>query len=356
METRIQRKKSLVIPITLVALLIVSALVIAVAFFGGANGSDAATSITAAKPSPSATTAPSPSATPEDCADSWPIVPANHEQNRWFYEGIASIMDANTNEEAVAASIDWREKVRQAPNLLVGAVKTFLQKDVSEASLTGSDGCVTQEAVDLDLELGMYIAASKITPDEAPINGVNTGVNDGAVVSDSSPGISGDRKAIKIVTPDGRTIWIMARCGNIVTESPVFPPGETDNPPKPTCPPEMPNGNWPNCKDEPTQDPGPRGNAPIGHGPNADPGPGQYIAPENMVQPPSTPYVPPAPPAPVVPAPQPPTPSNPNPAPVPTPDPAPAPSAEPSAPPTSNPVGPSDPGGGCLPPPGMTTC
>jgi len=85
-----------------------------------------------------------------------------------------------------------------------------------------------------------------------------------------------------------------------------------------------------------TQGSGYQGNAPTGSGLNADPGPGEYKAPSQMEQPPSTPYVAPAAPAPqpapvqqpggtVIPAPNPnPTPFTPapeepgvNPAPVP---------------------------------------
>jgi hypothetical protein len=117
--------------------------------------------------------------------------------------------------------------------------------------------------------------------------------------------------------------------------APPTTPETPDNPPPAqVCPPDMPHGEWPNCKDDSSRDPGPRGNAPIGQGPNADPGPGTYIPPQEMEQPPSTPYVPPAPPAPAPPAAPAPGPA---PAPVPTRDPAPAPAPEPSAPPPSAP-------------------
>ena len=49
---------------------------------------------------------------------------------------------------------------------------------------------------------------------------------------------------------------------------------------------------------DPSQDPAPRSNAGNGGGTNADPGPGAYVAPTQMQQPPSTPRENPAPPAP----------------------------------------------------------
>ena len=55
-------------------------------------------------------------------------------------------------------------------------------------------------------------------------------------------------------------------------------PGHKTPSPSPTptpkaCPPSMPHGTWPVCKDDPSKQPGP-GKAPNGAGKNADPGPG----------------------------------------------------------------------------------
>jgi hypothetical protein len=297
---------------------------------------------------------PATSASPEDCKDSWPIVKSNNSSNRWFFEGIAAIKDATTNEEAMAAAQDWQAKVRQDPTLLAGAAKVFLLKEIDRATLAGSDGCVTKAAVDLDLELGMALAAAKVTPDDVPETAYNSGVADGSVIGDSAAGITGDRSAIQITLPDGRVIWIMARCGNVATQgSPPLPPGPTDNPPRPTCESAYGpgyTGTWPVCKDPASNDPGPSRNAPVGGGKNADPGPGAHVAPSDMVQPPATLPVNPAAPPVVVATQAPSTPSNPTPAPVPTVDPAPAPTAEPSAAPTTAPID------TCVPPPGKTTC
>lgn len=84
---------------------------------------------------------------------------------------------------------------------------------------------------------------------------------------------------------------------------------------------------------DPSLDPGPRGNAPDGQGPNYDSGPGTLTGP--LEQPKGTPYVAPADPTPT-------------PGPTLTPDPAPAPSPEPSAP--------ADPHVGCIPITGVKEC
>ncbi len=302
----------------------------------------------------SATETPTPEPTAEACADTWAIQESNNKDNRWFFDGIAAIRDAKTNEEAVDAAYEWQAKVRLDPDLMVGAVKTFLLKEVDRKTLSDSEGCATQDLVDLDLELGTLLASSKITPEDVPETATNTGVdpNSGVVVRQASAGISGEMDAIKVTLPDGRVVWIMARCGNLATPGnpPLLPPGDTDNPPPPVCPPEMPEGTWPVCKDRATNDPSRNGNAPTGGGPNADTGSGDYVAPDDMEQPGSGPHVNPAEPAPHVPS-QPSTPSSPNPAPAPTPDPAPAPAPEPSAPAPAEDA-PSD----CIIPPGKTSC
>lgn len=97
---------------------------------------------------------------------------------------------------------------------------------------------------------------------------------------------------------------------------------------------------------DPSQDPGAQGNAPDGRGPNADPGPGEYIAEPNMDRPSASPRPNPSSPAPVLPSPRPTT----DPNPVPTLDPAPPPPPQPSAPP------PSAPETGCVPIPGVEDC
>jgi hypothetical protein len=188
------------------------------------NGNDSAAKLTV----PSA--APVVAAT---CPNSWPMSTTVHLKNRWFAEGIASINDAKTNVDAVAAAPDFAEKVSQEATLLVGAAKAFHLPDVDVATLTDSKGCATDATVKLKTALDVAIAtAHSITLGEAPVNGTNTGVENGKVVSDVGGTIGGNRKAIQIVLSDGTTIWIMARCGNIVTSGPpIFPPGKTDNPP-----------------------------------------------------------------------------------------------------------------------------
>ncbi len=225
-HTQTRGKAAGILAICLAAVLVV---VFAIPFLGMANGTDGQTSMK--NPSPTASATPDSTSEPEACATTWMTVESDNTNNRWYYEGIAAIRDASTNEEAVAAAHEWQMETRKDPDLLAGAAKVFFQRDVDRSTLVDSEGCATQAAVDLDLEVGIAIASSKITPDDVPDSAHNTGVENGTVVGADHAGIGGDRSAIQIVLPDGRTIWIMARCGNLATEGPPpLPPGKTDTP------------------------------------------------------------------------------------------------------------------------------
>jgi hypothetical protein len=264
-----------------------------------------------------ANAAPSPRPTAEQekaCADTWVIVEADNTNNRWFFEGIASIRDAKTNEEATAAAYDWQEKVRTDPDLLVGAAKVFFpDRNFDRNSFVDSKNCATKAAVDLNMEIGTAIATSVITPDDVDPNAHNTGTGvDGSVIGDASGGIGGDLSAVQLTLSDGRVIWIMARCGNLATPgAPSLPPGPTDNPPRcaynPQLPPDSPDcappvevcppgmhGTPPVCKDDPSNDPEQQDNNKPGGGGQA-PEQTDPVGPPAGGEPPEV-YVPPAPP------------------------------------------------------------
>lgn len=195
--------------------------------------------------SPSATPSASPTVPPDNKCKTWVTAPSDYTNNRWFASGIAEIKNATTPEEATNAAHVWLAEVRKDPNLLAGAAKYFLDQDVAKATLS-SDNCATDAAVQLVTQVELTIGQAKsIVPENAPASGFNSGVDNGVVVGATNAGINGDRKAIKITLSDGREIWIMSRCGNIVTIGlPPVPSGPTDQPPVPApaptptpCPP-----------------------------------------------------------------------------------------------------------------------
>ena len=267
-------------------------LVVLVLFFGLRSCGTKPTSSVPVSGSSSATATP----VAYSHGTTWKLAYSDYGNNRWFADGLPEIQNASNPTEAANAAFVWLERVKPDPNLLIPTIKSILGKDVQQADLF-KDGWATPEAAQLVAAMQLALGQAKVTPDEAPANGTNSGVDNGVVVSSATPGIHGNRKAIKIVLSNGQVFWVMARCGNVVTLGPPrFPPGRTDN-----------------AKD-PSLDPAARGNAPIGGGHNDTNGPGTYIPPGGMIQPPATARVnPPTPAAPVAP----PVGSTPDPAPAP---------------------------------------
>lgn len=117
----------------------------------------------------------------------------------------------------------------------------------------------------------------------------------------------GDSQALQVTYPDGSVITYRMKCrwqAIQMKEFPGAPPmGQLPPPPSPPqcetdcaqiCPPDMPHGVWPVCKDDPSRDPAQNGSAPQGGGRNEDPGPGVQ---QPYTPPPTTQYTAPAPPA-----------------------------------------------------------
>ena len=176
-----------------------------------------------------------------NCPDpSWARTDSDKSGHRWFAGGIPSIAEAKTPDEAKAAAHDWFSAAKQDPVTLSGAAKYLLDRDVPQAELFDSSGCATQTAVDLVAEAEAALALSMFKAEQAPSNGYNSGASDSNVTSSAKPGVRGDRRAVKIVTPKGVIIWVMARCGNPVTANPhpLVPKGPTDETP-PKCPPPV---------------------------------------------------------------------------------------------------------------------
>lgn len=257
------------------------------------------------------TSSPSPSAT----STSWQMKAVDYGNDRWFANGLAEIKAAKTPVQAASAAQTWLDQVKYDPILLSSAAKYVLGKTVDSKSLFDQAGWATPDTVRMVSDMQLELAQADISVAPAPINATNTGVVNGAMQSTTGT-ISGDRSGIKVTLKKGTTFWIMGRCGNVVTPSA----------------PQLKQSLAPKVA---SQDPYAQGNAPVGGGPNADPGPGQYIPPSGMSQPPSTAYT--APPPPTVTT-------------IPTgstSDSAPPPPPETSAP------APTDPATGYAPPPGM---
>lgn len=179
------------------------------------------------------------------------------------------------------------------------------ESDDPNPLLIPDNTCLSQKGQDTwnMLKGALTASGTKVNLDaQAPENHYNTGMVNGRAVVDTHPGIGGDRSAIEYMFPDGSKLTILKRCLNITLPSQgnlpqavtnhQRPPGTTVTPPpvttEPTCPPDMPHGKPPNCKDDPTRLP----NAPEGNGRNTGTGETNVYTP-----PPVPPYTPPPAPA-----------------------------------------------------------
>lgn len=195
----------------------------------------------------------------------------------------------------------------------------FLQNPDPRPLVTPDSTCLSQEGQNVWNQMkGALTAGSTKKEDiEAPATWHNTAMVRGQFVVDSQPGIGGDRSALAYTLRNGGKFIVMKRCANPVLPAPGnLPQGPTDHqrppglppvtppdrrctdcesspPPRhPVCPPSMPHGTPPNCKDGPDRMP----NYGPGPGRNTDPGSGVYIPPGEMDRPSGNPRVDPAPP------------------------------------------------------------
>lgn len=306
------------------------------------------TDVSATKPTPAATATVAP-VIAANCDKKFVQVAGNNASNRVdadFAVKYAKATAATHNMAKAQRTVLLENSANNAQRLAIWSNAFGLYANPNNWRPLVSGKCLSAEGQALYYRFEGTLSAKGTTLSEtqASAGALNSGINRGTYGVASTPGLSGNRKAVKVTLSDGSFVMILVRCGNVVFLSkPNLPAVPTDNrppvTPKKVCPPNQPFGTWPVCKDAPSNDPAAKGNAPVGGGTNLDPGPGTYVPPSLMVQPPATPYV--APPPPV--ATTPPVGS--------TPDPAPAPAPQPSAPP---PTQAED--GGCSPAPGETTC
>lgn len=196
----------------------------------------------------------------EACPETWEMPGVDHgEANKWFSDGIVAIKEAQTPEDARVAAEEWTNGssehlgAKHDDKLFVAGYNVLHRESISNGTmealttegLIDESGCASDKMVQEVANFQAWVAASEVTVEDAPADWVNTGTDaNGEVTIASQPGIGGDRKAIKIVSPDGSVTYIMGRCGQpVVPGKPGFPipEGPTDNPENPpTTTPETP--------------------------------------------------------------------------------------------------------------------
>lgn len=169
----------------------------------------------------------------EACPETWEVVQIDPgDRNRFLAEGHQKIAELESNEEAPEAFADWFNVVKQDPELLAGVLNGVKSTTYTSEQFQDKDGvCITEEAEQAATEFeASVLLGGAVVKEDAPEVAYNSGTDEnGEVVTASQAGISGDRKAIKVTTAQGEVFWVMARCGNIVTEAqPGLPVGPTD--------------------------------------------------------------------------------------------------------------------------------
>lgn len=197
----------------------------------------------------------------ESCID---VIQTSNDGHKLVDEGIDSIGTAVTEEDARKAAADVLGVVGSDPETLAGYAAVWLKKDVEPSTLYSDDKkCLSEDGEVLLNELTGAFITAKITPEDAPADGINSGINEnGEFVQSANAGIDGNRKAIKVELEDGTIAWIMQRCANpvVMNPTPGIPKGPTDQPPK--APPATPitskrdDGELPGDGTDASQDPG----------------------------------------------------------------------------------------------------
>jgi hypothetical protein len=159
-----------------------------------------------------------------------------------FTPQVQAMYDAEDDASATEAVKTWIDQVKIDPVVLARVSEVLLHKDnIDETELysTASDGKLwaNDKAQELVEQLTVWTqTARSITTGTIESTGWNTGIDGNAMTTES--GVTGDdRKGIIIVTAEGETVAILARCGNLVFPGqPSVPEGPTDNGLQPKSP------------------------------------------------------------------------------------------------------------------------
>lgn len=162
--------------------------------------------------------------------------------NKVLDNGLQAIKKAKTNNEARSAANKWVDAIKRNPYSLAGQLKNLLPKQYStvkaEELYAKKDNkfISSDKAKEAVRDLYAFMERTRISKASAEeVAGYNTGLVDGQIVRSDSPVIVGDKAAIKLEVAigqnQGKTYYILARCGNLVLpEKTPAPVGKTDQP------------------------------------------------------------------------------------------------------------------------------
>lgn len=172
--------------------------------------------------------------TANGCQGTWAYDMSAHPDYAWVEGGLQSVYKAfqtKSEADARAAANDWVDHVKTVLPEWQYAIQLTTHEVVSAGDLEDS-GCATTVAADYVTQVKDVLAKSKVTAGQVPSNAYTTGYENGRIVRNATPGITGDRTALIITLPDGTVIYIQAPCGNAASvERPELPVGHTTETP-----------------------------------------------------------------------------------------------------------------------------
>lgn len=184
---------------------------------------------------------------------------------RFVPGGFKGTPDEKRQQLITAAGHDYR--------YLAFVGSTLFHKSVDQATLVAQGfKCLSVEGQSLHAMVKGALLASTPETVQADKSSCNSGLNGGHAVVATRCGLSGNVTATRYTLPDGSTLVVLDRCGNLTfIHIPAdVPRGETD-------------------EKNPAADPASHGNAGNGGGGNATSGPRTYIRPQDMQRPSATP-------------------------------------------------------------------
>lgn len=232
-----------------------------------------------------------------DCPGSFRMqrLDPNPQGNKWI-DGVGAIavaFDSKSPEDAKKAFDAWLNGdpdptrnqpfgVRNYKNELIPAAQLFLDENQwpKPDQISDEGSCANDTTIQLVEKIRIAVLVQgTVSAENAPTSGINTGIENGSVVSYGRGDVNGDIRSIKvetkIKTENGKKVkvrvrWILYVCGNVVTDEVVIKVYGNS--------PEHKHDVCDNCSPPVgkvgTQDPAPRGNALVGGGRNTDSGPG----------------------------------------------------------------------------------
>jgi uncharacterized membrane protein YozB (DUF420 family) len=190
-----------------VALVIIA--IVCISWFGPVLAAGSSASV---NHSSGSSTTSTPSSTPTTCL--WKMLAPPNNGNL-IEDGVPAIESAVTSAQAKEAAEQWLTKLQVYPGVLAFVANPVLHEQVNPSTLV-ANGCATQTASNLVEQMQSAIASAQVTPATLPASGTNSTTQGNQVIIYNYTN-GGGQKAVKIVLPDGTTIYVEAKCGNIVT-------------------------------------------------------------------------------------------------------------------------------------------